>query len=99
MDWIRTDIDIGVRIKCFELNYYTAKNKFDFNKRFDLGNLTLLFSTLLAQGYFPVTSQLVRISMPPDKMAICFWVQDSSFEPVEQGATIERKELNIKQND
>lgn len=100
MNWIRTDINIGYRIRCFEFDFRSLEEKWSYSNKqfFEPTSLENLFLFLRSQKHFPQTSSLVRISMPPNKMCISFWVQDSSFPPIEMGTMVEAEYIELKKD-
>ena len=83
MAWIKTDVHIGVRLKCFELPFCEiAENYPAVTKEWNATVFSIVFERLQVLGKVPVTATLVRVDMPMYKMAIVFTAQDSSFVPI-----------------
>ena len=100
MNWIKTDIEIGYRIKCFDIDYYQFRIQFSQTELGDIETLENIFTVLKTRkGKFPKTSEIVRISMPPNKMCIRFWVQDSSSKPMQQGEEIPSENIILKDSE
>lgn len=97
-NFIRTDIEIGYRIKCFDLDYEVFRNKFT---GFKWGLSPKEYETVFLQlkvlvTEIPATSSLVRITMVLDRMCIRFWVQDNSFKPKNPSETVKVNYIEIK---
>lgn len=96
MNWIKTDIEIGVRIKCFDIDYQLLRKEFSHKQIYDIETVQGIFMCLRDNhNKFPKSSALVRVNMPPDRMCVTFWVQDSSFKPLEIGACVEAELMEL----
>lgn len=85
MNWIRTDIDIGLRVKGFEVDFYFLEEHFQIGRnKWDITILSFIFEKLQKNNHIPKTASLIRVSMPIDIMAIIFVAQDDSFVPVDR---------------
>ena len=102
-NWIRTDIDIGYRVKCFDFDYNDIRRIFSIDVShlshlWTIEGLEGVFVWLKEKGYLPKTGALVRVNMPSEKMAICFWVQDSNFKTHLPSEMVESEYVSLRED-